>query len=197
MNETIVYLIRHGETDWNVQRRLQGHQDVPLNSLGLQQAEKVALRLAKERLDAIYSSDLQRARRTAERIAYYQQKTVMLHRGLRERSYGPFEGKRWDEIPGYREGLRSRRLRIEGAESWEQMQRRAVDTLTEIVTRHPGMRIAVVSHGGTINAILAYIEGDGEARYKIANTSVTCVSYLSGCWKIAWMNDTSHWDGEI
>lgn len=196
MKETIIYLIRHGETDWNVERRLQGHQDVPLNPLGLRQAEKVAQRLAKERLDAIYSSDLRRARMTAERIARYQRQDVTLHPGLRERSYGPFEGKRWDEIPAFRGGLRSHLLTAEGVESWQHMQRRAVNTLVEIVSRHAGARVAVVSHGGTINAILAYIEGSGEPRYKIANTSVTCLTHQSGGWKIAWMNDTSHWDGE-
>jgi len=196
VDETVVYLIRHGETEWNVQRRLQGHQDIPLSALGLQQAEKVAQRLAKERLHAVYSSDLLRAKMTAMRIAHYQQQPVILHPGLRERSYGTYEGKRWDEIPGYGEGFRSHLWAAEGVESWQHMQRRAMRTLSEIVSRHVGERVAVVSHGGTINAILAYIEGSGEPRYKIANTSVTCLTYLAGRWNIAWLNDTSHWNGE-
>ncbi len=194
MKETILYLIRHGETDWNVQRRLQGHQDVPLNAKGIQQAEQVARRLANERLDAIYSSDLQRARMTAESIARYQRQHVILHPGLRERYYGIFEGRLWEEIASFRDGFRSHQLTAEGVERWEDMQRRAVDTLMEIVHRHVGERVAVVSHGGTINAILAYIEGSPEPRYKIANTSVTCVTHRTGKWAIVWMNDVTRWE---
>lgn len=196
MEETIVYLIRHGETDWNVQRRLQGHRDVPLNALGLRQAEKVAQRLAKERLDAIYSSDLQRAHLTARHIARYHRLEVTVHPGLRERNYGPFEGKRWDEIAALRGGFRSHLLAGEGIESWHDMQRRVVRTLEDIVARHVGEHLAVVTHGGTINAILAYVEGSAEPRYKIGNTSVSCLTRHDGEWKIAWLNDTSHWDGE-
>lgn len=196
VEETIVYLIRHGETDWNVERRLQGHRDVPLNPLGLRQAEKVARRLAKERLDAVYSSDLQRARITAQHIARYHRLEVAVHPGLRERNYGPFEGKRWDEIASFREGFRSHLLMGDGIESWQDMQRRVVRTLEEIVSRHLGQRLAVVTHGGTINAILAHIEGSPEPRYKIGNTSVTCIARHAGDWNIILLNDTSHWDGE-
>lgn len=197
MGKTIIYLIRHGQTDWNVERRLQGHLDVPLNQVGLLQAEKVAKRFEKDSLDAIYSSDLRRARTTAEIIAAPHRLTVLLHRGLRERSYGPFEGKRWDEIPEFHAGFRSDLLTGEGVESWQQMQRRAVKAVEDIISRHLGQRVAVVSHGGTINAILSYIEGDAEPRYRIANTAVTCLTCGTERWTISWINDASHWDDEF
>ncbi len=196
MGKTIIYLIRHGQTDWNVERRLQGHLDVPLNQVGLLQAEKVAKRFEQEILDAIYSSDLRRARMTAEIIAARQRREVFFHQGLRERGYGPFEGKRWDEIPEFQAGYRSDLLTAEGVESWREMRHRAVKALEEIAFRHAGQRVAVVSHGGTINAILSYLEGDEVPRYKLANASVTCLTCETNKWDISWINDTSHWDGE-
>jgi probable phosphoglycerate mutase/uncharacterized phosphatase len=194
LGKTTVYLIRHGQTDWNVERRLQGHLDVPLNQVGIRQAEKVAKRFEPDSLDAIYSSDLRRARMTAEIIAAPHRLTVWLHQGLRERGYGPFEGKRWDEIPEFHAGFRSDLLTAEGVESWRQMQQRAVKALEEIISRHLGQRVAVVTHGGTINAILSYLEGHAEPRYRIANTSVTCLTCGAEEWTISWINDASHWD---
>ena len=90
-------LIRHGETDWNVARRIQGHTDIPLNHTGLEQARLLAQSLADEQFDAIYSSDLGRARQTAEAVAHRLHQTVRLDPLLRERHYGEFQALTYDE----------------------------------------------------------------------------------------------------
>ncbi len=87
-----ILLVRHGETDWNRARRMQGHIDIPLNTEGLRQARALGAALASEKLDAIYSSDLQRARVTAQAVADVHQMTVVIDEQLRERCYGVFEG---------------------------------------------------------------------------------------------------------
>ena len=93
-----IVLIRHGETAWNAERRLQGHLDVDLNETGLRQAELVAQALQNERFDALYCSDLSRARKTAAALAAAQGLTPVVDRAWRERCYGAFEGHSYDEI---------------------------------------------------------------------------------------------------
>src|SRR5918912_404825 len=91
-------LIRHGETTWNRQGRIQGHRDSPLTERGLAQARAAAARLARERIDALYSSDLVRAQETAHHVAAATALRVRLDEALRERAFGMLEGKTWDEI---------------------------------------------------------------------------------------------------
>ena len=96
--ETHVYLVRHGETAWNRERRFQGHQDVPLSPAGLFQAERLAQRLKSETFDAVYSSDLKRAVQTAEIVARELALPVVTLKGLRERSMGEWEGLTQEEV---------------------------------------------------------------------------------------------------
>ena len=98
MDATRIIAIRHGETAWNVDSRLQGHLDIPLNDVGLWQARQAALALADEPIDAIYSSDLQRAWVTAQAIAETTQAPLTAHQGLRERSFGVLQGHTFEEL---------------------------------------------------------------------------------------------------
>jgi probable phosphoglycerate mutase len=140
---TTLLLVRHGETDWNAVGRLQGHTDRPLSDFGRRQAQQLAEELADEPLDAIYSSDLARARETAEIAGGRLGLPVVLDPGLREKDWGTWEGLTSVE-----------RDRVEFVgESTEAHQARILQALTEIAGRHPGGRVLVVTHGGSMRRV--------------------------------------------
>ncbi|MHB8641805.1 MAG: histidine phosphatase family protein [Gaiellaceae bacterium] len=152
-------LVRHGETDWNRERRFQGHADEPLNELGREQARDLAHELARERIDAIYSSDLARARETAEIVAERVGVPVVTDPALREIDVGEWQGLTWPEIEQrFPEGTRNWHERgwgWEQGESYEDLDARVVTRLREIAAAHPDERICVVGHGGTIRVVRA------------------------------------------
>ena len=156
---TRLILIRHGETPWNRIARIQGHTDIPLSPLGLSQAERVAEALADEPLAAIYSSDLIRARQTAEALARVQGLPVRFDAGLRERAFGRFEGLTWEEISkGYPEdAMRWRRrepdFAVGGGESLNRFSARCLDAARRAAIAHPGQAIALVAHGGVLDCL--------------------------------------------
>ena len=159
---TKILLVRHGETDWNRERRFQGHADPPLNDAGREQARALAERLAGEQIDAVYSSDLRRARETAAILAAPHGLEVVAVRELREIDVGSWQGLSWPEI----EELfpRARALARDGhgwerGETYEQLGERIVRALGDIAARHPGQRVLVVGHGGTVRATRAFVEG--------------------------------------
>lgn len=141
---TRLLLVRHGETDWNADGRLQGQTDRPLSEFGRQQARRLADELAAEDLEAIYSSDLARARETAEIVGARVGLPVMLDRGLREKDWGTWEGLTAVE-----------RDRVEFAgESTEAHQERILRALQRISERHPGDgSVLVVTHGGSMRRV--------------------------------------------
>ena len=151
--KTRVFLIRHGETLWNQEQRCQGFTDVDLSEKGLEQAEKLARYFAKKvQLEAIYSSDLIRARRTAEAIAGRQRLEVRTDPRLRELNQGEIEGKNLmgmlAEYPGLMEQWirKPAELKMPGGESLVQLQARAWEAYNDIVERHKGGTIAIVAH---------------------------------------------------
>ena len=137
-------LVRHGETDWNADGRLQGQTDRPLSDFGRRQARRLADELADEELEAIYSSDLSRARETAEIVAERLGLSVVLDPDLREKDWGTWEGLTAVE-----------RDRVEFAgESTEEHQERILRALRRIAERHPGDgRVLVVTHGGSMRRV--------------------------------------------
>ncbi|MGN6389669.1 MAG: histidine phosphatase family protein [Burkholderiaceae bacterium] len=160
---TDIILIRHGETDWNAERRLQGHLDVGLNRRGRRQAAAVAAALRDEPLDAIVSSDLQRARDTAEAIAAPHGLPVETVPALRERRFGAFEGLRYDEIrerypdayaiwQAREPDARPPTGQIEG-ETLREFHHRTTTALEALAARFAGRRIVVVAHGGVLDCI--------------------------------------------
>ncbi|HEV8685758.1 MAG TPA: histidine phosphatase family protein [Gaiellaceae bacterium] len=164
---TTLLLTRHGETDWNAQRRWQGHSDPPLNERGREQARELAAML--DGVDVIYASDLARARETAEILGRRLGLEVRLDPRLRERSFGAWEGKTWDELEErFAEALdRWRAGETHGpddAEPYQDFSRRVESFLEDILARHPGEMVLVVGHGGSIRAIHALAEGLEYAR---------------------------------
>jgi broad specificity phosphatase PhoE len=143
---TTLLIVRHGETDWNADGRLQGQTDRPLSELGRRQARQLAEELGEEKLAAIYSSDLARARETAEIVGERLALPVVLDADLREKDWGTWEGLTAVE-----------RDRVEFAgESTEAHQERILRALKRISERHPGDgRILVVTHGGSMRRVQA------------------------------------------
>ncbi|GED33344.1 histidine phosphatase family protein [Brevibacillus centrosporus] len=189
--ETILYLIRHGETEWNQIRRIQGHSDIDLNELGLRQAEQVARRFQGEIIHAVYSSDLSRARVTASRIAEQSGSSISTRMTLRERCYGEWEGLTYEEI---RARFEAQDEAACGIETFEDMQSRAVTALTEVASNHPGESVVVVSHGGLINSFLHYVTAgeQGTGITRIDNTGITMFRYVDGRWEVLQVNNTDH-----
>lgn len=166
---TEILLIRHGETDWNAERRLQGHLDIALNAEGVRQAKALGQALRDETLDAIFSSDLGRARQTAQAIAAGHGLEVQIEPGLRERCYGAFEGLRHADIearyPREYAAWRGRELDavlpdgVQVAETLRDFAARAVGTVVGLAVAHQLRRIAVVSHGGVLECLCREARG--------------------------------------
>lgn len=157
---THLYLIRHGQTDWNVEGRYQGQSDVPLNPLGLEQARKMAEALKDAGITAIYSSDLGRAHQTALALGECTGAPVVVDPRLREVNQGEWEGRLVTEIQElYREVWARRRANPldvppPGGETVAQVRERVLDAVNEILKRHPDDRVAIVSHGLALAVIL-------------------------------------------
>jgi probable phosphoglycerate mutase len=146
---TELLLVRHGETDWNAEGKLQGHTDRPLNDYGRRQAQALADKLAGESIDAVYASDLSRARETAEILGAKLGLPVVVDPDLREKNWGNWEGLTSDE-----------RLHIEfEGETSEAHRDRTLSAVQRIVERHPGERVVVVTHGGSLRRIQAAVSG--------------------------------------
>jgi broad specificity phosphatase PhoE len=163
---TTFILVRHGETDWNRDGRWQGQADAPLNERGREQARTVAEELAGEPVDAVYASDLSRARETAEIIAArLDSHAVMLDPRLREVHVGGWSGLTMPEIEErYPEEFVRWRAGdpahdFAGGESYAAMGERVVEALAEIASRHPDGNVLVVLHGGSIRGALAHAAG--------------------------------------
>ena len=140
---TTLLLVRHGETDWNAEGRLQGLTDRPLSDFGRRQAQQLAEELSGEELEAIYSSDLTRARETAEVVGERLGLPVVLDPDLREKDWGTWEGLTAVE-----------RDRVEFVgESTQAHQERILGALRRIAERHPAGRVLVVTHGGSMRRV--------------------------------------------
>ena len=160
---TELLLVRHGETDWNRDRRFQGHADQPLNDAGREQARALADQLAGERIDFVYTSDLVRARETAEIVAARVGADVVVLSELREIDVGDWEGLTWPEIEQrHPEGARSWHEHGQGwtsGETYDELGERIIAALRRIAADHPDQNVLVVGHGGTVRATRAFIEG--------------------------------------
>jgi probable phosphoglycerate mutase len=174
-----LWVVRHGETDWNRERRMQGHVDVPLNETGRDQArdtaERLAQRFADEAPPAIYTSDLRRAAQTALAIGRALQVRPHVARKLRERAFGLVEGKTFaelaesypDEVRAYRrEGKKDA---IPGAEPYAEFVERCLRALRAIARREE--RAIVVTHGGLIKVVLRAVFGPN-TQLMVANTAL-------------------------
>jgi 2,3-bisphosphoglycerate-dependent phosphoglycerate mutase len=198
---TRLILVRHGETQWNVPGRYQGQLDSPLTGTGLAQAGALAERLAAHSVTALYTSDLGRARQTAEIISLRIGCEVISHVGLRERHLGFFQGTtrqeartRWPE--DYRQ-LKSSNpdYAPAGGESHRTLTTRAMAALKDIAARHADKTIAVVTHGGPLSALLRHVLGiplEAPRRFARANATWNVFTELDGKWLLETWGDTSH-----
>jgi 2,3-bisphosphoglycerate-dependent phosphoglycerate mutase len=159
-----IHLVRHGETDWNVERRLQGWTDIPLNATGLRQARAAALALAGREIGGVISSDLSRARDTAELIAVAARVEVATDPALRERNYGVAEGQLNSELEVEFDGRLEERwadpdFTFEGGETRRDVYLRLGSFLTELLASPPQQEIVLVSHGGALHVARGFLEG--------------------------------------
>lgn len=176
-----IVVIRHGETEWNAERRIQGQLDVALNGIGRQQAFALADRHSREpKIDAVYSSDLKRAFETAQMIAKScGVLEVISDPDLRERHLGDLQGVLFDEAakinPEAYRAFRSNENDLAipgGGESYNQLHNRCTLALQRIAKKHIGERVAVVSHGATIEALYTRACSSQDCRGKIPNASI-------------------------
>jgi probable phosphoglycerate mutase len=169
---TELLLVRHGETDWNRDLRFQGHADRPLNETGREQARAIAEELAREKIDAIYTSDLERARETAELIAERAGVPFVLEPQLREIDVGEWQGLTRSEIEErFPDGMRKWHEHGHGweaGETYDELAERVLAAIARIVHQHPDGRVVVVGHGGTIRAIRAHVDESTVAEHRRA-----------------------------
>lgn len=201
---TEILLIRHGETAWNAERRLQGHLDIPLNDEGLRQAAALGRALRSENLDVIFASDLQRAMQTADAIAAPLAMTVAIDAGLRERCFGGFEGLPYADIHAhFPEAHAAWQAREPDArfpqgqnapETLREFSQRAVDTVIRLASLGH-RRIAIVSHGGVLECIYRAVHGIGfePARdFDILNASLNRIVWDGERLQIRVWGDVAH-----
>jgi len=180
-----IILIRHGETAWNAERRLQGHLDIPLNTEGERQAKRLAEALAPESIDLVYASDLQRARQTAQAVARLRGMPVHVDHGLRERCYGGFEGLLYSEIeqrfPAEFAAWQARDVDAvlpdgkNHGETFRQFYTRATDAILAIAAANPDSTVALVAHGGVLECAYRMALGlplETPRDFKVYNASI-------------------------
>lgn len=200
---TELILIRHGETDWNRELRFQGQLDVPLNAIGLEQARRVAARLAQESMNQLVSSDLQRALQTAQAVAgrMAQPLDPVLDAALREQHFGVVEGLRvpdiqqqypqaWDQWVRFDE-----RYAFDGGECTRDFHARVLGALRVLAQRHAGQTVAVVTHGGVLDMVYRSALGlplSGPRVSEIPNAGINRVRLLGEAIEILDWADTRH-----
>lgn len=198
----LLYIVRHGQTDYNIIRRIQGQSNSQLTDLGRQQANLLAKRLERIAFNAIYASDLDRAMDTAKTIR--PQGDFILDKRLRERAFGQWQGLNYMEIKKEFPELIRRYESYDpsfappGGESWLQMRERAKSFIDDVAVRHANDEaVLAVSHGGLIKAVMAVV-CDPELKLPLLpvspvdNTAIAKFALLNGKWRMCVWNDTAH-----
>lgn len=184
--KTTFYVVRHGETDWNRKRRMQGWKDIPLNEKGRKEASETGLKLKTITFHAIYSSPLLRAWETAQIIAHHHNKTVMKEDAFKEGNFGIFEGISWDDIgkhPKYIEGI-ARYGRFEfqppKGESRKQLYERVTKRLNELALTHVDETVLIVAHGGVVRTIATHLGhiDKNDVRFYLPNAGYISFEYI-------------------
>lgn len=170
-----ILLIRHGETDWNLQRRFQGREDIPLNKTGLQQAKACGLALKGETFAAVITSPLSRARKTAEIIAEsVGTKKIIIDEGITERDFKKISGMTPEEREAfYASG------EVDDKEPFEELTKRMMSSLKKYAETFKGQNIILVSHGASINSVLSVLSkgNTGTGKILLKNTCINIIRY--------------------
>jgi probable phosphoglycerate mutase len=203
MQATRIIAVRHGETAWNVDTRVQGQLDIELNERGRWQARRVGRALADEAIAAIYTSDLSRARDTALAIGHTTGQVVQTHEGLRERAFGVLQGQSHAEIEADwpAQALLWRRREPlwapQGGESLVDVRDRVIQVACELAARHVGEQIVLVAHGGVMDALYraaAGLELQAPRTWNLGNAAINRLLWTpEGLTLVGW-SDTRHLD---
>jgi probable phosphoglycerate mutase len=201
---THVLAIRHGETEWNRVKRIQGHTDIALSELGQAQVSALGLALREQTIDAVYSSDLLRARQTAQAVIDHGPQAnlpLRLDALLRERSFGVFEGLTWEQIkqrwPDQSERWRTRDAEFgaEGGETLGDFYQRSIAALSRIAAAHPGQTIAIVTHGGVLDCLYraaTRLSLQAPRSWVLGNAAVNRLLYTPSGFNLIGWHDDSH-----
>ncbi len=201
MEATRLIAVRHGETAWNVDTRIQGQLDIALNDTGLWQARRAAQALQDEEIVAVYASDLSRAWQTAVEIARPHGVEVTAEPGLRERAFGLFEGRTFAEIdatmPAQAKLWRTRNPEFapEGGESLLTFRDRVTQVAARLAARHPGGLVLMVAHGGVMDVLYRAATGQelqAPRTWQLANAAINRLLWTpQGMTLVGWA-DTTH-----
>lgn len=206
MTVTTLVLVRHGETSWNAESRIQGHLDIPLNRRGVAQAAALGRRLAKDRFDVVYASDLDRAFQTARPAVSNADSTIIKDPRLRERHLGVLQGLTGEEAksrqPAAWQAFRSREPDpiLDGGESLGAFTQRIRAFVEDMLKRHAGNRLLLVTHGGVLDAVYRHATAtplSAARAFPIYNASVNIVSHSTQGWRIDNWGDVSHLPQEL
>jgi probable phosphoglycerate mutase len=201
LTETRFIVVRHGETAWNAETRIQGHLDSPLNEEGLAQALLLAERLAHEHFDQLYCSDLGRVLQTAQPLVDRTGKRPLLSPRLRERNLGVFQGltgaecqRDWPQDYAHFHA-RDPDHAMPGGESIRQLYARVSGFFDEAAAAHPGERLVAVTHGGVLDALYRHATAmplDRVRDFPIYNASLNWLRHSNGRWSVERWGDISH-----
>jgi probable phosphoglycerate mutase len=200
---TQVVLARHAETAWNRAGRMQGYLDSPLTARGEAQARALGEALADEGITRLYSSDQGRAIQTANAVAERCGATLVTDSRLRERHYGDLAGLTWqglrEQHPAWHARFAARDVDFvpPGGESLQQFRDRVLPALGDIVLRHLGERVVVITHGGVVGLVYRHalsIPLDAPRDYRLDNASINRFRCVTGHWQLQAWGDTRHLD---
>ena len=205
MQATRLIAIRHGETAWNTDTRLQGHTDIALNARGHWQAERAAQALAEESFSAIYTSDLQRAHTTAQALANLTGHPLQPHEGLRERHFGELQGQTHAQIEEYfpAQALlwrqRDPHWTPAGGESLVAFHQRVTDTVAELASAHLGEQIVLFAHGGVLDMLYRNATGQtlqAPRSWNLGNATINRLLWTPEALTVVGWSDERHLEGE-
>ncbi|MHB9058494.1 MAG: histidine phosphatase family protein [Bacillota bacterium] len=200
-DQCLVYLVRHAETSWNADGRFQGQVDTELSPLGRRQAAALGTRLAALAPSGLYTSDLWRARETADLAGSVAGLTATPDRAFREVHVGQWQGLTFDEVrtsrpDSFAEWVSGRAgFRFPQGETYEEGAARAMERLEGLAAGHRGGRLVIVSHGGVLRAMIYSILGlehGHRGRMTLTNAGVSAIAGAPGRWRLVLLNDTCH-----
>ncbi|MGE5583173.1 MAG: histidine phosphatase family protein [Bacillota bacterium] len=197
-----IYLIRHGQTAWNNEGRIQGNVDTDLDSIGQKQADLTGKRLAGQQIDQIFCSDLHRAVQTGEIINKHLQAELIIESGLREIKYGQWEGRQWEDIrahyPEYVEKWLHDRINLPapGGESFADLQKRLQGVITRIKNQS-SQNVLIISHAGvlkTLTCIFLELNLENHSKFVFRNCGISIIRFhtKSQQSQLICLNDCSH-----
>jgi probable phosphoglycerate mutase len=204
--KTRICIVRHGETDWNAAKRMQGHIDIPLNAAGRAQAAATAAGLAGQCFDALYSSDLLRTWQTAEPIAATCGLAVRALPGLRERHYGRMQGLTPTEaklcLPHLHAAYAGRDPRhdLDGGESLTLFAARVAAVLGDLAAAHAGGTLLIVAHGGVLDIVFRMATGrdlTGPRDFPIPNAGLNWIEHDGSGWRLVAWGEMAHLEAAL